>query len=176
MISLGRHTGFTDLLTSGAAGVVVLGCCWLALVAIATAIEAITHGHTRALRFTGCPLAWRRRLLAVCGAVILAGTAAPTYAAPQRTSANNGHGLPLPGRTAGEIVAPSHRTVVVRPGDSLWRIAARELPATAGAARIDRLWRRIAARNGSVIGADPNLIQPGQRLALPSTSDSEERS
>jgi nucleoid-associated protein YgaU len=176
MVSLGKHADFTALLTSGAATVVVLGCCWLALVAIATVIEAVTHGHTRALRFTGCPVAWRGWLLGACGAVIVAGTAAPTYAAPQWTSPNEVAGLPLPGRTVGAVAEPTHRTVVVRPGDSLWRIAERELPATAGLARIDRLWRRIAARNGSVIGPDPDVIQPGQRLALPSTSDPEERS
>ncbi|MCW2781835.1 MAG: LysM protein [Marmoricola sp.] len=176
MVSLGKHPGFSTLLTSGAATVVLLGCCWLALLVIAAAIEAITHGHSRALRFTGCPVAWRGWLLGVCGAVIVAGTAAPTYAASQGTSPNEVDGLPLPGRTVGAVVEPTRRTVVVRPGDSLWRIAERDLPATAGPARIDQLWRRIAARNGSVIGPDPDLIQPGQRLVLPSTSDSEERS
>jgi len=57
--------------------------------------------------------------------------------------------------------------VVVAPGDSLWRIAAVALGAGASDADIDRTWRRWYAANTAVIGADPHLIRPGQRLAPP---------
>jgi hypothetical protein len=71
--------------------------------------------------------------------------------------------------------AESHRAfaVVVRPGDSLWRIAARQLAARSGAtapptaAQIAREWPRWYAANRAVIGPDPNLIYPGQRLTPP---------
>ncbi len=71
--------------------------------------------------------------------------------------------------------AQPHRTfaVVVQPGDSLWRIAARELAARAGTTehptdgQIAREWPRWYAANRAVIGPDPNLIYPGQRLTPP---------
>lgn len=59
--------------------------------------------------------------------------------------------------------APIH---VVEPGDSLWRIAAAELPGAEApviAARVSE----VHAENRSRIGADANLILPGQRLVLP---------
>lgn len=54
----------------------------------------------------------------------------------------------------------------VRPGDSLWDIAEMKL-GTVEARRIARYWPRIHRANRAVIGADPNLIVPGQVLTLP---------
>ena len=64
-------------------------------------------------------------------------------------------------------VAPTVEGVLVRPGDSLWVIAERQLPRTASAAQVSASWPRWWAANRSVIGADPDLIQPGVRLAPP---------
>jgi nucleoid-associated protein YgaU len=61
--------------------------------------------------------------------------------------------------------------VTVRPGDSLWAIAARGLPANASDAQIAaavQAWHRV---NHKVIGADPHLIFPAQRLIQPSGKD-----
>ena len=62
-------------------------------------------------------------------------------------------------------------TYVVRPGDSLWRIARRQLEAELGtspsSADINRFWRRIYDHNRDVIGADPDLILPGQQFEIP---------
>lgn len=55
---------------------------------------------------------------------------------------------------------------MVSPGDSLWSIAARALPAGASAAEVDRAWRAIWHHNRDVVGADPDLIIPGDRLDL----------
>jgi len=55
----------------------------------------------------------------------------------------------------------------VRPGDCLWTIAARLLPAGASLRTIDRTWRLLYAANRAVIGDDPGLIRPGAVLALP---------
>jgi nucleoid-associated protein YgaU len=59
------------------------------------------------------------------------------------------------------------RTVVVQPGDSLWRIAAEHLPGHPTPKRIARAWPRWYAANRAVIGDDPNLIVPGQHLHTP---------
>lgn len=55
--------------------------------------------------------------------------------------------------------------VEVRPGDSLWDIAADRV----GPERVDECWPVIYTANREVIGTDPNHIEPGQRLDLPKT-------
>ncbi|MBU2697733.1 hypothetical protein CCO04_21820 [Pimelobacter sp. 30-1] len=61
------------------------------------------------------------------------------------------------------------RIVQVRPGDTLWAIAARALGPEASAADVTAYWRRIHARNAPVIGPDPDRIRPGPVLHLPET-------
>lgn len=56
--------------------------------------------------------------------------------------------------------------VVVRPGDCLWAITARELRDPT-AARVSAHWPGWWRANRRVIGSDPNLIHPGQRLRRP---------
>jgi nucleoid-associated protein YgaU len=62
----------------------------------------------------------------------------------------------------------SSYTVVT--GDSLWRIA-RTVLSTGGSAQdgstISELWRAIYDMNREIIGANPNLIHPGQVLQIP---------
>jgi len=64
--------------------------------------------------------------------------------------------------------AAAHRTVVVRPGDSLWAIARRLVGPTASNEVVERMvvatWHLNARRIGT---GDPNLIFPGTRLQLP---------
>ncbi|RZT28072.1 LysM domain-containing protein [Kribbella sp. VKM Ac-2569] len=57
--------------------------------------------------------------------------------------------------------------VVVRKGDSLWSIAARELGPSATADAIAARWPDWYATNRHVIGNDPDLILPGQVLRIP---------
>ena len=57
--------------------------------------------------------------------------------------------------------------VVVHRGDTLWSIAARHLGPDASAAEIDRSWRRWFTLNHDRVGADPDLILPGQVLRVP---------
>lgn len=85
---------------------------------------------------------------------------------------------PLPAR-APVPATPSHTApppqppaatslrVVVRPGDSLWSIAARHLGPGASAQRIAAEWPRWFAANHRLIGSDPSLIKPGQVLHAP---------
>ena len=57
--------------------------------------------------------------------------------------------------------------VVVRRGDSLWGIAARHLGPDASAAEIARAWPAWFEANRHVVGDDPDLLRPGQRLQAP---------
>ena len=64
----------------------------------------------------------------------------------------------------GTHIAKTHHTVM--PGDTLWGIAG-EVLATTDMRRIARYWPLIHRENRDVIGADPNLLRPGQVLTLP---------
>jgi nucleoid-associated protein YgaU len=63
------------------------------------------------------------------------------------------------GRTSG--------AVLVHPGDCLWTIAARDLAPGASAAEIERRWQAIYHANQTLIGPDPDVVEPGQHLFLP---------
>jgi nucleoid-associated protein YgaU len=114
-----------------------------------------------------------RRLVLVCCGVVLAApvgaAAGDQQPAPRAALA----GLPMPDRATGPAqrplrsTHPAPRTVVVRAGDCLWHLAAADLPAGASAALVTARWHAIHRRNAAVIGPDPDLIHPGQRLALP---------
>lgn len=65
---------------------------------------------------------------------------------------------PVPHRTS--------TTYRVRPGDCLWTIAERLLPA-ATADQVDQAWRRIHHANRDAVGPDPDLVLPGTTLRLP---------
>jgi hypothetical protein len=57
--------------------------------------------------------------------------------------------------------------VVVAAGECLWVIAARQLPAGASPADVAAETQRWYAANAAVIGANPDLLRPGQVLAAP---------
>ncbi len=62
------------------------------------------------------------------------------------------------------------RSVVVRPGDSLWALAERAVSATgqpATAAAVAVAWPHWWSANREVIGADPDLLLPGTVLRAP---------
>lgn len=71
---------------------------------------------------------------------------------------------------------PSSRgsaAVSVRPGDSLWLIAARRLGTGASDQAVAAEWPRWYATNEAAIGDDPDLIHPGQVLRSPQSSPEE---
>jgi nucleoid-associated protein YgaU len=80
----------------------------------------------------------------------------------ERTDGRLPASAPAP-EAPGVVVA----SVTVRPGDSLWRIAAAHLDADASNAEIAASWPRWYEANRAVIGADPGLIHPGQVLQAP---------
>jgi nucleoid-associated protein YgaU len=57
--------------------------------------------------------------------------------------------------------------VVVRPGDSLWRIAQARLPSDADDAQVAAAVATLYAANRPVIGPDPDRLEPGQHLVFP---------
>jgi nucleoid-associated protein YgaU len=97
--------------------------------------------------------------------------------APVRPSARGGSGsdlVPSPPSTADERSRPQahaagvHHAVEIQPGDTLWRIAAAELPAELRSdSIIARYWRQIYGVNRRVLGADPDRILPGVALSIP---------
>lgn len=66
--------------------------------------------------------------------------------------------------------APSGGEVVVKPGHSLWSIAAEHLGVFATDAEIAQAWPAWYDANRDVIGNDPSLLQPGQILRQPDAS------
>jgi hypothetical protein len=73
-----------------------------------------------------------------------------------------------PGRLRPAVHA--ERTVAVRRGDTLWDLAARELGPAATDAEIAEAWPYWFTANRAVIGPDPDVLRPGQRLVPPSST------
>jgi len=84
-------------------------------------------------------------------------------ATPVRTAVAPSLGVLRPAATGHRV----EEQVVVRRGDTLWDIAARHLGAESSAAEIAQEWPRWYAANRSLIGDNPDLILPGQRLVPP---------
>jgi hypothetical protein len=72
----------------------------------------------------------------------------------------------LPARAMTEP-AGARRDIPVRAGESLWTIAARELGPGASEVEIAARWPLWYQANRTVIGADPNVLLPGQLLSPP---------
>ena len=88
---------------------------------------------------------------------------AATRSAPVATRSEG----PLPTRAA-----PVRRTgaeVVVRPGDCLWDLARASLGAAASDRQVAAAWPSWWSANRALIGADPDLLQPGMHLVPPTT-------
>jgi resuscitation-promoting factor RpfA len=80
------------------------------------------------------------------------------------------------GRPTPSLPPPAHRqgpAVTVKPGESLWLIAAHRLGPTATDADIAAEWPRWYAANRTIVGDDPALLRPGQQLTSPSAPTAE---
>lgn len=153
--------GFDAALVLLASWALLAAVTWAFLVSLAVLVHATT-GRSALLR-TCCPQAWRGAALVLCGAALVSGAAAPTFAA-------DGAGAPPTHRQASGATAlpaldrpPGTARITVVPGDSLWRIAAREHPGMS-VAEVAEAVRELYAGNHQVIGPDPDLLHPGQRL------------
>lgn len=183
--------GFAPALVSGCAVVGSVGTAWLWVLTLLVLLDVLRGRTTR----DGVPRAVRRVVLAACGLSLAGSLATPAYADPGGPEVLAG--LPLPDRTTttthwigslarGGDQAPPHpaaarerpaggATVRVLPGDTLWELAEDELGADARPEDVERRWREIYAANRDLVGADPDLIRPGQRLTLPGTTDATRR-
>lgn len=89
--------------------------------------------------------------------------------------ATSGGGTPRPPVISADWPSgrhPGHApAVIVRSGDCLWAIAARRLVHPTSA-HVAAAWPRWWLVNRVVIGADPDLVRPGQRLRPPSSTRS----
>ena len=86
------------------------------------------------------------------------GFSAPSPAArsPKKDAAK----APVPEAACGS------RKLMVRHGDSLWSLATSIL-GSAAEARVAHLTEQLFVTNRRVVGADPDLIHPGQKLSVP---------
>lgn len=161
-----RHpsgSGYNDLLIALAAWV-LLGCAaWVVAIGAAAVVETTSAGRLPATVWVGCPPSLRRLCLAGLGvALVGVGPAqAPASASAQPP-------LPVPARPVGSVPTSPKAELVVRPGDTLWRLAADRLRSSATPGEVAALVRDLHDRNRGVIGPDPDLIRPGQRLDAPS--------
>jgi nucleoid-associated protein YgaU len=109
-------------------------------------------------------------LLAALTGTSLASAAVPAHphaAAPGNPINLDWPGLPPPTVAPSRSAPQSPAEVVVQPGDTLWTIAARHLVPHADPAAVAAAWPQWWRANHSVIGNNPNLIHPGQHLAVP---------
>jgi hypothetical protein len=173
---------FESLLNRGALVLLAVAGLWGAAVLAAVLLEGLSDGRFRMASRLGCPPTVHRWLLVTVTATFAASLQVPPVGAEERRAPTAPtalvlDGLLLPDRPSGDRVpAPDRRareppgapaTVRVRPGDSLWAISRRLLPADASAAAIASLTSTLYAHNRSTVGADPDLILPGQRLLVP---------
>jgi hypothetical protein len=95
-------------------------------------------------------------------------TSPPRHSAPAPVSTPVVGPLARPAVTGPVVVGPRvPAAVLVRAGDSLWEIAARDLGPGASAAQVAQAWPRWWAANRVLLGDDPGLIHPGDQLAPP---------
>lgn len=143
----------------------------LALVSLVTLVMAtwgllvVSLASVPALR--GFAIALTPRVLR---GVVFAGVAGALTVPAAHAEDRGVDGLKLPDRPLVAASEPQrvHPTVVVRRGDTLWAIARAHLgsrPDLASTAREVGRWHQT---NRDVIGPDPDLIHPGQRLVPPS--------
>jgi hypothetical protein len=162
---------FADLLTR-LCGLVLLGCLgwgWLGTTAV---VVAALRRPASPGRIPWVPLGCRRLVLGACGIALTAGVAGPALATPgpvrldppAATVSASEHSVEHPVEHPVERAAVP---IVVSPGDSLWRLSAERLDPSADDAEIDATWHRLYRANRAVIGADPDHIEPGQRLTPP---------
>lgn len=165
---------FDDLVVAGASAALAGCAAWAWCVTTVVVVEVVAGGRRRSTTAIGVPAWARGAVLTACGAAVLLGPQ-PAYAA------EGIGGLPLPDRPTGASRATPGSTPggslpgvtghghvhVVRPGDSLWAIAAAHLGHTAPDALVARATTALHHRNRDVVGADPDVVHPGQRLRLP---------
>ena len=188
------HGGVDALALAAAATACWIALLWLVLALVVSAAAGLPGrcGRVAARLAAATVPATMRRLLAIAlGATVATATGAvPAMASglPQPRPAASPLSLdwPVAAAPAPSTILPAARKaavaprdadrsiedadVIVRRGDSLWSIARRHLPPGATDSQIAAAWPRWHAANRFVVGADPDLLLPGQRLVPPDNS------
>ncbi|MEO6886740.1 MAG: LysM peptidoglycan-binding domain-containing protein [Jatrophihabitantaceae bacterium] len=160
-------------LLAGATGLGIL----LAPVAAGASTAAPTHAHTHPAAIATAPTIPSPVLPTNPPSAGLSAPVLPSQPVPSHVRTPPGQPEPHPAAARARMPSATGAgcTVTVRPGDSLWTIAARRLGPGAAQAQIAAQWPRWYALNRAVIGTDPGLIRPGQVLQPPlETSPPEE--
>jgi hypothetical protein len=180
-----------------AVGEIVLGCAWLAwalvsYLTLSVAAAALAHLTSaigplggalnrlaphclRRLVDTAITVGLAAAVLGASTATVLPRAAGATPAVSTTTphSTASAGDLDWPGladtvrRPRPDVGLVNGSRVLVQPGDSLWSIAARHLGSSADGPAITAAWHEWYAANRQVVGNNPNLIYPGQRLTAP---------
>jgi hypothetical protein len=190
--TVGPTTSFEGLVVAVSGYALAACAAWAWLVCTIVVAQALSARGLPVRRVPGVPGWAARTVLAACGVAALAVVPAhaSSYEVPQPPTATL-DGLPFPDRAVGpahagqarrSTTAPrqtgapalhhaasesARRTIVVRPGDSLWRIASTQLAPAASDAEIAAATAALHRLNRDAIGPDPDLIQPGLRLHTP---------
>lgn len=185
---LGRPAEPTDpggQLVRICAGLLLMCLVWAWAAVLASVVDAWQGASAREL--AGVPPWLRRLVLLGCGVALAGGITAPGHAVGEASSGGVAGaamlaGLPMPDRAtdwAAPATAPEPASSAVEapvrppgphtiaPGETLWGIAAASLDPDAPPEAVEARWREIHRVNRAVIGDDPDLIHPGDRLVLP---------
>lgn len=173
-------------LVAVAAAAIWLAACWAGGVTTVVCAQVLRDRSPteRVGGSSGVPAPVRRLLLRACGVAVAGGLAgglvlSPAGATPgslerDRSATSSAAATSAPGSAttpASRQVPVARDRVVVRPGDSLWRIAEAELLRRHGVApsvaQVAAYWPRIHAANRALVGPDPDLVRPGVPLVLP---------
>ncbi|HET6548635.1 MAG TPA: LysM domain-containing protein, partial [Solirubrobacter sp.] len=129
--------------------------------------RAVTRKAERSARLVAASVAARPAVAARSNAVPAVATTVTTAVAPAPAVAVSPAAVAHPVVAKGRPAKPGDAAHVVRPGESLWSIAADVLGGEASPARIAREVNRLWERNKDRIGTgDRNLLMTGTRLVL----------
>jgi hypothetical protein len=137
--------------------------------------EAITPRLLRSAVRVGCGVVIVGAPLASTGALADPGTGPPAVRSSTVRLVDPAD-LPVLDRgVVGPVPEPVHprppsrpgRVVVVRSGDTLWSIAARDLGPGHSDGDVARAWPAWYRANADRVGPDPSVIRPGERLRAP---------
>jgi hypothetical protein len=160
---------------------------WLAvgfLAVLGSRCAGRTGRRSRRIACLLLPRLVRGGLETLVGVTVVLSGAAPAFAGPPGAALVAEAPIPALDRTPGgtltlnplpvvprPVLAPDHpadqREVVVRSGDCLWKVVGRHLGPAASDSDIARAVPSWFRANRSVIGPDPELLLPGQRLLAP---------
>jgi nucleoid-associated protein YgaU len=152
---------------------------WAMVALLLTALAAapgLLGCAASAIRRCVVPTAMRHAFEAALGISIVA---TPVLTSSTPAFADNGQ--PRPAWSAPSLdrpvgdAGPAPQTYVVRHGDCLWSIARKHLTPAASDNAVAREWPRWYDANRRLIGADPNLVLPGERLTVPASDREPQR-